>query len=235
MFNSISIEPWSDNPPASRSMIALSCLCCGMFFLPAPVEYVVRTVIGSEKAFFCVTQLTIILCMSIGLMLWRNSPTQKYNNLLGTGKLTVKTFGLILIVLFFTLLAVGIVTALWQAGLDTLDIPYNKKQYLLELVPEMSVMELLFLGIMVCILAPLTEELMFRRLIYSLLLPAGFATAFWGTALLFSLLHFFIAGIPGLLILGVVFQFIYLYTHNWWSAVILHGLVNLTTLLGALV
>ena len=124
------------------------------------------------------------------------------------------------------LLAVGTVSMFWRSLLETLHIPFQEKQTLLTVIGEYHGSKLVQLFFGVCVLPPVVEELFFRRLIYGELLRYGTVAAFVVTAVLFSICHFFVAGMPGLFVLGAAFQFIFLKQKNLGAAMVLHGLVN---------
>ena len=78
----------------------------------------------------------------------------------------------------------------------------------------------------VCIITPIVEEVLFRRLIYGIIQKYSALAAFAGTALIFALVHFFVPGLPGLFILGCGFQFIFLFRKNLACAMLAHAIVN---------
>ena len=124
------------------------------------------------------------------------------------------------------LLTVGVVTLLWSSLLKYLHIPFQEKQVWLTVIKEYHGVESVQLFFGLCVLPPVVEELLFRRLIYAELLRFGKVTAFVVTAILFALCHFFAAGMPGLFVLGAAFQFVFLKQKNLSAAMLLHGLVN---------
>ena len=124
------------------------------------------------------------------------------------------------------LLTVGIVTVGWTSLLELFHIPFMVKQPWLTVIKEYHGVQLVQLFFGLCVLPPVVEELLFRRLIYGELLRFGAVTAFVVTAVLFSVCHFFVAGIPGLFVLGVAFQLMFLKQKNLAAAMVLHGLVN---------
>lgn len=76
--------------------------------------------------------------------------------------------------------------------------------------------------------APVLEEIFFRRIIYSTLLrwlpPAGAALT---ASLAFSALHMSLLQLPGLLLIGMVWQNLFLRSRTLWTSVILHFFNNL--------
>lgn len=120
----------------------------------------------------------------------------------------------------------AVVTFLWQILLSILNIPFEKEQFAMTLIRECQGGELIKLFFALCVFTPLIEELLFRRIIYGFFLKWGYRFAFLFTALIFSFCHFFIAGLPGLFVLGLGFQFGYLKYRNLSAAVLLHALFN---------
>ena len=137
-----------------------------------------------------------------------------------------KFVGRVLLLFLPLMFAVGFATFLWQKLLVFFGIPFEEKQQLLTMIKDYHGGKLFQLYFGVCVIPPLTEELLFRRLIYGELLRFGFMPAFIVTALMFSLCHFFISGMPGLFILGLAFQYVYLKEKNISAAMLLHWLVN---------
>ena len=124
------------------------------------------------------------------------------------------------------LLITCIVNILWKLLLTALNVHFEAEQYAMKVIANARGGDVVKLFFSLCIFAPLTEELLFRRIIYGSLLKISYSMAVLMTALVFSLCHFFVAGIPGLLVLGLGFQFSYLKFRNLSAAVILHAMVN---------
>lgn len=116
--------------------------------------------------------------------------------------------------------------ALWERLLKHYSIPYAKQQDLFELLLQCNRLQLLLIFISVCLLTPVVEEILFRRIIYGEISKFNPVLAFILTSLLFSVVHFFILGIPGLFIMGIFFQLVCLTRQNLVLSMLLHGLVN---------
>lgn len=81
------------------------------------------------------------------------------------------------------------------------------------------------LGIIV--LAPISEELIFRRFIFGFLAPrCGFIIAMLITAGLFAGIHLSIYSLPALFLLGIGFQLIYLKFGSIYPAIMMHAFNN---------
>ncbi len=78
----------------------------------------------------------------------------------------------------------------------------------------------------VCVLAPITEELTFRGLGFSLLRPLGAAAAVLLTALAFGLAHGLVDALPVLFAFGVGLAYIRLRQDSVVPGMLLHGLFN---------
>jgi membrane protease YdiL (CAAX protease family) len=90
---------------------------------------------------------------------------------------------------------------------------------------DSSSLWLMCLGIIV--LAPISEELIFRRFIFGFLAPrCGFLTAMMITAGLFAAIHLSIYSLPALFLLGIGFQLIYLKFGSLYPAILMHAFNN---------
>ena len=83
--------------------------------------------------------------------------------------------------------------------------------------------------------APVTEELVFRGVIYGVVRKyAGRLAAIVGTSVLFALIHGHVPSLPGLLILAVALALIYEKTASLWAPVCLHAAFNGLTIVAAI-
>ena len=129
--------------------------------------------------------------------------------------------------------AAALLTASWQQILELFHIPYAKEQGLIQLLKGADRKEFFQLFLLTAVAVPLTEELIFRRCLYNLLLPLGGIAALAGTALIFSAAHGFLLGVPGLFFIGVIFQCLANVTRNLWNSVICHACHNAMVLFAA--
>lgn len=120
----------------------------------------------------------------------------------------------------------GLVSKFWRLQLEHFGFKFNAKQPVAEIIAAGSRFDLIILYISVCIITPIVEEVLFRRLIYGIIQKYSALAAFAGTALIFALVHFFVPGLPGLFILGCGFQFIFLFRKNLACAMLAHAIVN---------
>ena len=130
----------------------------------------------------------------------------------------VTTLGLVYVSNLFTLLLTRLIGAM-QGGAVT-----NPVDSLSSYPPVLN----LLLG---CVIAPITEEFLFRRLLLERLRPYGDRFAILASALCFGLFHgnlnqFFYA-----CAVGALFACIILRTGCLWQTILLHALTNATTVL----
>ncbi|MBU8902411.1 MAG: CPBP family intramembrane metalloprotease [Victivallales bacterium] len=79
----------------------------------------------------------------------------------------------------------------------------------------------------VIVLAPISEELIFRRFIFGFLAPRyGFIVALLLTSAAFALVHFSLYSLPALFLLGIAFQLIYLKFGSLYPAILMHAFSN---------
>ena len=212
-FNSA--PPW-ENEGIPRLSIAASLLLFSIFVMPV----VIRSV----------PQLKLPLP---DIMLFSALPGVIAYNFVSAEKLPLRmlTWHEVMSILLFGLLLLtfsGCVTAAWKFILNALKIPFSGTQEALIAIKGISGVEKIRMFFGVCILPPVLEELLFRRLLYGALLRLGKIPSTVLTAMTFSLCHFFVAGLPGLFLLGLGFQYVYLKYRNLAAAMFLHFLVNAT-------
>jgi CAAX protease family protein len=81
-------------------------------------------------------------------------------------------------------------------------------------------------AIVVATVVPFAEELFFRGLGVRALVPLGGIVAIVGTALVFSLAHGILVGIPALGFFGLLLAWLRLRTESLWPCVIAHSVYN---------
>ena len=105
-------------------------------------------------------------------------------------------------------------------------IEATEQDAILELV-EQGGAQLVLLGISAVVLAPLTEELLFRHMFFRRLLHrSGPVISFGLSALAFSLFHFNPSGVVIYVWLGLVFASAYLLSGRLWVAMLTHAGYN---------
>ena len=80
--------------------------------------------------------------------------------------------------------------------------------------------------LLMCVAAPVCEEIMFRRLILDRLRPYGDAFAVVASALAFGLMHGNLSQFLYAFTLGCVFGYVALGTGRIWYTILLHALIN---------
>lgn len=106
-----------------------------------------------------------------------------------------------------------------QLGLDV-----SEQDAILKLVAEGDAREHAMLAISAVVLAPLTEELLFRHMLFRRLFQRAGPTLAWALpAVAFSLFHFNPSGVIVYVWLGLVFAWAYLYTGRVWVAMAVHA------------
>lgn len=125
----------------------------------------------------------------------------------------------------------ALITWHWKYTLNRLDIPFATKQWMIEHISCDAPFKLFLIFVLVVIVCPIAEELIFRRTVFGLAEKAfGANAAGFITAGIFSAAHSFLAGAPGLLIMGLAFQWIYSRKGNLAASIILHSACNAITL-----
>jgi len=85
-----------------------------------------------------------------------------------------------------------------------------------------------FLAILAIVVAPVTEELLFRGILFAFVKQQGYPKlAMWGTALLFGALHLNLMTFVPLTFLGLVLAWLYDTTDNLVAPIFAHSLFNL--------
>ena len=96
-----------------------------------------------------------------------------------------------------------------------------------QLIKNSSRDTLVWLCFGVIVLAPVSEELVFRRFIFGFLAPrCGFTASLLISSALFAFIHFSLYSFPGLFILGVGFQLVYLKFGSLYPAILMHAFNN---------
>lgn len=103
------------------------------------------------------------------------------------------------------------------------DNMYN--EFMMKIATDKSI--IIFFMIPIAIIAPITEELIFRGMILKGIASNHNATmAIFLSAFLFSIIHLNLAQIPNAFILGIIFAFIMLHTKNIFYTIIYHAINN---------
>jgi len=125
----------------------------------------------------------------------------------------------------------GLLTLLWLAAMRKIGLHFNSEQDVARMLYDSGGAGRLQMLFLILVVAPVFEELFYRRLLFNLLLPLGGIAAFILTALIFSLSHAFAAGVPALFLLGSVFQFTYIKSGDIMYPIVFHILFNFNSTL----
>lgn len=133
----------------------------------------------------------------------------------------------VLIALGGTVLALVGATGLTWLQTEVIGLEPTEQDSILSIVEGGDRAQLVLLGISAVILAPLTEEFLFRYMFFRRLLHrSGALLAFGLSALAFALFHFNPSGVVIYVWLGCVFASAYLLSGRLWVAMLTHGAYN---------
>ena len=132
--------------------------------------------------------------------------------------------------IFCALFLVPVVNLGWGKIISLLGIECAEKQQLMDLAQTLPLGRFIFFVAVLAVAVPIAEEIVFRRSLYALWLKINPETAFFGTAALFSVVHFFINGLAGLFLLGIIFQAAFLKSRNLAVPILIHSVFNATSL-----
>ena len=207
MFNSDPIEEFGN--PASTA-VRIFWILFSMLFLPAIMLKICNS-----------SPMALLISSGFGV-LGGIAPAKK----LMLKKINFQDLLSIACTVVIILFSVAILTACWKFILTTMHISYPEKQFLAKLISETNWQGRAMVFCATCLFAPFSEEVLFRRIIYGIWQKHHPQSAFIGTAIVFSLIHFFLPGIPGLFFMGIAFQYIFLRRKNLWCAYLTHFFVN---------
>ncbi|MBQ7208015.1 MAG: CPBP family intramembrane metalloprotease [Lentisphaeria bacterium] len=223
--------PAGDDPPAPAAKFLLPGFICGCLFVLAPFPQLLC--VRSGISVLLATSFISPLC-GVGLMtaLLICSGGREMLSLRIPDKTDVKYafFGTCLIVA-----AYASADALWKLLLKSCGIPFSEEQQLMTLAKNLRGPDFLLFSLLVTIPVPVAEELLFRRILYALLRPAGRTFAIVFGAAVFSAVHLFPAGLPGLFIIGAGFQLLFLNRKNLAVSILGHAFLNACAVLSAAV
>ena len=209
---------------------AITAFILGAAFVITPIPQLI--ICSRSNILMLATAYISPVCGIIAMLtvLWKAGG----RDFLTISKLDLKAVGYILCATLGIILCSGTVCMIWKICLDILEIPYKQEQYLLTLARNCSAIEAVMLSALVVLIVPVAEELLFRRILFAGLLQYGVKTAWFGTAIIFSICHLFLAGAPGLFIIGLGFQWLYFRYKNLTAAILAHGFLNGCAVLEAL-
>ena len=135
----------------------------------------------------------------------------------------------------FLILLLSFISHYWSCEFfKVTGLSVKENQPLAEFLKEASLPEKVIIGITTIIFAPIGEEIVFRRMLYGLLIPFGSVNALLLTSFLFSIAHFYLVGISGLFFLALILQLLYLNTRNLWCPIQVHVIFNALSFISVL-
>jgi uncharacterized protein len=114
--------------------------------------------------------------------------------------------------------------AVW---LEVLHITPEQQQTVKTLQATVNLTQRLCFGFIAVVLAPITEELLFRGVLYPSIKHFGYPRlALWGTALFFAITHSNLLTFVPLTVFALVMTFLYEYTDNLLAPIVAHSVFN---------
>ncbi|MEW6160336.1 MAG: type II CAAX endopeptidase family protein [Verrucomicrobiota bacterium] len=108
-------------------------------------------------------------------------------------------------------------------------MPVEKQVAVQTLETSTSILEMVLIGIAAIIIAPVTEEMIFRGVLYPVIKQHGFPRiALWGTSLLFAAIHANMMTFVSLMLLAIFLTLLYETTDNLLAPMVTHSLFNAT-------
>lgn len=165
-----------------------------------------------------------VLALAVGMLLlfcWKDRSFWRSEVFRRKGKMTLGVFGALLCLA----MAPQLINSLWVSGLEAVMNLFDKS--LLELLESVSgSSSSLSMFLYASLLAPITEELIFRGWIQGSLRPYGKKFAILGSAILFGLFHGNLIQTPYAFLVGLVLGYTAMEYSIWW-AIALHMINNL--------
>jgi membrane protease YdiL (CAAX protease family) len=147
----------------------------------------------------------------------------------------IKNLWTCLAVCVFMLGVSAFTTIQFKKILDFLDIPTQQPAFL-TLAMSCDPLAFVLLAIAAVIIAPISEEILFRRVIYGFVAARiGITGSIIFTSLLFAMIHDSFVQFPALFLLGIAFQLMYLHFHSLYPALLLHFLNNAAAVCGIVI
>lgn len=224
-------QPWQSNVSWQISLMLVACMLAFNMVLPT---IFMKLVTCKTLLYFCFSVPNILAFVIAFFIKKSYYKDEKISSILGIQKLSLKDIKSIFAIWLLVVLCLIPAMIVWKSFLVYFNIPHAEQQELMLLIKEASCLELGILFFLVAISAPLSEEIFIRRFLYGAVEElAGMKVAIVFTAIAFAIAHFYLLGLPGLLILGFALQFLYLSTNNLASSILFHGFFNTCSLLAA--
>jgi membrane protease YdiL (CAAX protease family) len=222
-------HPWKSNVSWQISFMLVASMLAFNMVLPTIFMKLVTCKVLLYFLFSVPNILAFVIAFFIKKKYYKED---KISDLLGIRMVNLEDIKSIFLTWGFVLLSLIPAMLVWKFCLVYFNIPHAEQQDLMALIKDASYFELSILFFLVSIVAPLSEEIFIRRFLYGAVEElAGMKIAILFTAIAFAIAHFYLLGLPGLLILGFALQFLYLSTSNLASPILFHCFLNTTSLL----
>ena len=212
-FN-FSISEWSSPLPVKGGMAVIVLYCALNLLLPKCfTSLFVQLTAGAGSAF-------LVLCIFLRMTPGKISDLCSFRKIANGS--TYKVGGALFLTLLFSFICFY-----WSCELfKFLGISVSKEQVLAGSLKNALLYEKIIIAFVTILLAPVGEEIIFRRMLYGILSPLGAVKALLLTSILFSVIHFYLAGMAGLFFFAIILQLLYMNTRNIWCPILLHMLFN---------
>ena len=208
------ISQWCSDLPEKQTWITIILYCCLNLFIPLCFSTLAM-------------QLTIApwgAMLLLGGFLYFSK--NKVSNICSFRRLESGSAYKVVSALFLIML-LSLICHYWSCEFfKFVGLTVDEEQPLAESLRDATLPEIIIIGITTIIFAPIGEEIVFRRMLYGLFSPLGSVKALFLTSFLFSIIHFYLVGIPGLFFLAMILQLLYLNTRNLWCPIQVHMIFN---------
>lgn len=177
-----------------------------------------------------------LLSLATILIIFKFTDRQRpFSEKLGLNNWQLRNFWICVAICVFMLGVSAFTTINFKKFLDFFNIQCRPPAFL-SLALSCDTTGFILLAIAAAIVAPVAEEILFRRVIYGFIAArVGIAGSVVITSTLFAMIHDSFAQLPALFLLGVAFQLTYLHFHSLYPAIVLHFLNNAAAIFGILI
>ena len=141
----------------------------------------------------------------------------------------VSAIGWAVVLTILVIPGVRVVSELIALGMEWVGIQPEKQSAVKALESTVALPQQVVFGLVAMVLAPFSEELIFRGILYPAVKEMGYPRmALWSTALVFGLIHANLMTLIPLTLLAVIWTLLYEHTDNLMAPVLAHALFNAT-------
>ncbi len=205
----------------------IAALLLFLFMVPTALLLTLRTFFD-DAAFIVVISLMSQLAMGVSVLCFLRGGTPLKKTLeLGEWKASYIVVGVAGAAVFILLGEVVQQIYFWAA--DLLGVNLRDKSHIEILMLDMDWQGVAVLGVAAILVAPVVEEILFRRVIFGYLAgKVPWVVSLVITSVIFGLIHTEIRTLPGLILLGAGFQLVYLWQKSLYPAIIMHFANNVS-------